>query len=78
MYLELTLMRGQDETMGSEPAERVSSPQTKGKARRKLSTKGAKTLKAVPKKRGRPKRKASARSRKVACTASEDSLDEEE
>uniref|UniRef100_M4BXY5 Uncharacterized protein n=1 Tax=Hyaloperonospora arabidopsidis (strain Emoy2) TaxID=559515 RepID=M4BXY5_HYAAE len=67
-----------DETMGSEPAERVSSPQAKGKAKRKVSTKGMKSSRVMPKKRGRAKRKASTRSRKVTSAVSEDSLEEDE
>ncbi|KAG6620934.1 putative condensin complex subunit [Phytophthora cinnamomi] len=62
----------EDDTMDGDSTERVSSPQAKGRAKRKSSVKGAKTTRATPKKRERAKRKVT-RKRVV----SEDSSDEE-
>ncbi|CAI5728986.1 unnamed protein product [Peronospora destructor] len=68
----------EDEPMNSESRERVSSPQAKGRAKRKPSANSTKTLRAVSKKRGeRAKRKASTRSKKVNHVMSEGSSDED-
>ncbi|RMX62507.1 hypothetical protein KXD40_007215 [Peronospora effusa] len=66
-----------DEPMASESRERVSSPQAKGKAKRKPSAKSTKTLRAISKKRGRAKQKPSTRSKKVTHVVSEGSSDED-
>ncbi|KAE8880597.1 hypothetical protein PF005_g21015 [Phytophthora fragariae] len=62
----------EDDAMGGDSTERASSPQSKSRAKRKTSVKGAKTARATPKKRERAKRKVT-RKRVV----SEDSSEEE-
>lgn len=66
----------EDETMESEPAERVvSSPKAKAKAKRKLSVKVGKSIQAPLKKRERAKRK-STRKKKANRVLSEQSSEE--
>ncbi|KAG7376707.1 hypothetical protein PHYPSEUDO_012862 [Phytophthora pseudosyringae] len=64
----------EDETMDGESSERVPSPLAKGKARRKLSTKGAR---ATPKKRERTKRKTTRKQKTTRVVSEEDSSEEE-
>ncbi|KAL4150907.1 hypothetical protein PRNP1_010302 [Phytophthora ramorum] len=65
----------QDETMDGETKERVSSPQAKGRAKRKAVGKGAKATRAMPKKRERAKRRT--RKQKATRALSDDSSEEE-
>ncbi|KAG2759416.1 hypothetical protein PC129_g19647 [Phytophthora cactorum] len=65
----------EDEAMDGESTERGSSPVAKGKAKRKLSAKGAKAARVTSRKRERAKPKT--RKQKATRVVSEDSSEEE-